>query len=162
MESQSLPPEPEPQATSATDPAPVAPGGVPLGEEGVSPLTEAAPAEQPPVEDAAAAPAPEPEPESAAQPMDTSDSATGDPENYDAEVVPGDAGTPAGFDATQPAPAVMPSEDGPRQHGEITPGLGVAPEGDLTDLPEERPSTAGVSEPEQIETQRPDIGTPGA
>lgn len=149
----------EPQATSQTDPAPVAPGGVPLG--GDSPPAEAAPAKLDPMEARAADSA---ESARAASSVDTSVPSAGAP-----EVIERNAGgnptviggnTPARFDATHPAPALVATADGLRQHNDPNPEVNQAPGGPV-DLPQAQPSTAGVSEPEQIETERPDIGTPG-
>jgi hypothetical protein len=116
--------------------------------------------------DAAAAPpreeeqsAPEPQPE---QPADDAPEAD-EPEQDDAAEASDDA--PDHVDASvegATAPAggtkVDPETGVARQHGEITPGLGVAPDA----FPDAGTATAqqGVSEPEQVETDRPDIGTP--
>jgi hypothetical protein len=62
--------------------------------------------------------------------------------------------------ATAPAGAPQPdAETGvPRQHGESTPGLGQAP----SEFPGagEATEAQGVSEPDQVEIERADIGTP--
>jgi hypothetical protein len=62
--------------------------------------------------------------------------------------------------ATAPGGAVLPDTEtgAPRQHGQVDPLAGVAP----SEFPGsgEARDAGGVSEPDQIETERADIGTP--
>lgn len=73
-----------------------------------------------------------------------------------------------GSAGTHPAPAIMPGEDGVlRQHGEGPTSAGdSAPEGDSSDRSdvdvdqEAQAKLNAEHEPDQVETDRPDLGTP--
>lgn len=126
--------------------------------EVASPPPEAAAAEQPEVELAAADPGAEP---------DEPNESDGGPEapltrlssrayRQGLGSVVSTRTAPPRSDATHPAPALVHG----RQHGETDEvSLGMAPVGDSVDLPTTPRRNLGVSEPDQIDT-RPDLGTP--
>jgi hypothetical protein len=63
-------------------------------------------------------------------------------------------------DDVAPAGHVQPDPDGnPRQHGDSNPELGVAPD-TLANTASEAPPTPGEYEPEPVDIDRPDVGTP--
>lgn len=100
--------------------------------------------------------------------MDTPDPDTQPPEDAEAPA----EGAPEGtlgrrgslVDEASPAGAVWPSAENGGiavQHGEPSPGLGVTPADDGDDSAEHNErQVLGVTEPEQVATTRPDIGTP--
>lgn len=128
------------EPTPAEPPAPVEPTPAPVEAPPAPPTPAPAPEPEPEPPAPEAPPAPTPDPAAAVEP----------PPEVDTTV--------SGH--TAPAGAVQPdAETGiPRQHGEVTPGLGVSPSA----FPDAgtAPPVQGVSEPEQVEVERADVGTP--
>lgn len=129
---------PPADASTGTEPAPppAAPGAP---EDTPTPGTEEPPADTPPAEGES----------------DTS----GEGEVVEESVTVTETETVV-YDATAPAGHVQTDEDGnPRQHGDLNPEVGKAPDA-LPGTGTEPTPPPDEFEPEQVEIDRPDVGTP--
>jgi hypothetical protein len=171
------------EVTMGTDPTPPGdePQPTPPGTDAPAPDTTPPPAETPPAPgpdtpppDTGTEPAPPPVSDPAPPPPESDTSGEGEVVEettiVEEEVVEFDpdaegVGEPLGrattlSDDVAPAGHVQPDADGnPRQHADSNPELGVAPD-TLADTPSEAPPTPGEFEPEPVDIDRPDVGTP--